>query len=108
MNLPWKRTVSRRKLQQQEMWELIDVLRTHEPLDKEYQAAFEKYERLHAMEIEEKKLSSYKFGRVADILGTFGLAGVVLTHEYWTPVTSSWARNLTHPFSHNDSGLMKF
>jgi len=95
-------------MQRQEMWELLDVMRTHNPEDNEYKKAFEAYKELHKLEMEEAKLRSYKFGRVADILGTFGLAGVVLTHEYWTPVTSSWARNLTHPFNHNDSSFINF
>lgn len=108
MNWPWKKMPSRRKMQKEEMWELIDVLRTHTPEDEEYKKAFVMYERLHSMEIEEEKLRTYKFGRIADILGTFGLAGIVLTHEYWTPTTSSWARNLSRPFNHNNQNLLNF
>ena len=106
MKLPWNGKPSRKKMLKDEMWELIDVLRTHDPNSPEYRRAFEAYAKLHSMEIEEKKLREHRFGRIADILGTIGLAGIVLTHEYWTPITSSWGRSLTKPFSHNDSNLL--
>ena len=107
MKLPWSEKLpSRKKLHKDEMWELIDVMRNHKPGEPEYKSAFNAYAKLHEMEIEEQKLKSYRFGRVTDILGTFGLAGLVLTHEYWTPVTSSWARTISRPFNHNNQNLL--
>lgn len=90
------------------MWELIDILRTHEPTDDEYKKAFVMYERLHSMEIDEQKLKAYKWGRITDILSTFGLAVIVLTNESWTPITSKWGNALYRPFSHKNDSLINF
>jgi len=105
MQLPWNKK-SERKMIKEEMWELVDIMRNSKPEDPTYQTAFNMYKELRAQELELNKLRTYKIGRVIDVVGTFGLAGIVLTHEYWTPTTSSWARNLSRPFSHNDNGLL--
>ena len=106
MKFPWQeRKPSEYKMLKEEMRRLVEILRFSQPEDPTYKTAFEAYKQLRAQEIEYQKLRAYKVGRVIDVAGTFGLAAIVLTHEYWTPTTSSWARSLTRPFAHNDNGL---
>ena len=104
----WNRMPSRKKMRKDEMWELLDVIRTHQPEDQEYQDAFEAYKQFHELEIEESKLKCFVFGRAADILGFAGVVGIVLTQEIWTPVASSFGARLVHPFNHNDNSFINF
>lgn len=106
MNLPWKKEKSEHQMLKDEMKRLVEVMRHSSPEDPTYVTAFEAYRKLRAQELVYNKTRAYKWGRVVDIIGTFGLAGIVLTHEYWTPITSDWAHSLTRPFNHNDSGLL--
>lgn len=107
VKLPWKEKMpSRRKLQEQEMWELIDIMRCHKPEEQEYKNAFESYKELHKLEMEESKIRAYKWGRLVDVGGTLLLSGLVMTHEYWSPITSSWKQSITHPFNHNNNNLL--
>lgn len=90
IKLPWEdRVPSRRKLQEEEMWELIDIMRLHGPDEEEYKNAFAAYERLHKLEMEEAKLRTFKWAELVKLFGSAGLTVGILTHELWTPLTST-------------------
>ena len=108
IKLPWTdRVPSRRKLQQQEMWQLIDIMLINEPTSEEYIQAFDSYERLHKLEMEESRISAFKWSKVVEIGTSVGLTAMILTHEMWTPlpgVAKSMALNQFK--NHNNNNLL--
>ena len=105
MNLPWKEP-SEDALRKKEMRRLVEIMRYSAPEDPTYKTAFTIYKNLRAQEIEYQKVRAFKWGRVFDAGTTLLTAAVVLTSEYWTPVTSGWGHAIMRPFSHNDNGLL--
>ena len=77
---------------------LIDIMMSH-PIDsREYITALARFKEVHQELLEQKKLSEFRLGHVLDIGGTLVLAGITLSYEYWSPITSRWASEITRSF----------
>ena len=108
IKLHWRyRVPSRRKMQQQEMWQLVDIMLVNDPSSDEYTEAFNAYERLHKLELEEAKLSAFKWSKVWELGSSIGLTTMILTHELWTPMTSTAKSMVLNQFkNHNNNNLL--
>lgn len=85
-----------------EIVRLLEIMDKNDPASKEYKDAFVLYERLHEEQLNEQKLKEARRGRIFDTIATFLLAGITMTSEYWTPITSGWGRTIMKPFRHKD------
>ena len=88
MKMPWNKEESLEKLLEDEKYELVEILRYHNPGEKEYEEALSKYERLQNLKIEENKLKTFMKGKWITLAEGFGTILLVLTHEFWSPLTA--------------------
>lgn len=103
--LPWRKSDDQKladEMVETEIIRALEVMGNNDPSSKEYKEALVWYERLHEEQLEEKKLKEARRGRIFDTIATFLLAGVTMTSEYWTPITSGWGRSIMKPFRHKD------
>ena len=88
MKMPWNREETVEELLESEKYELVEILRYHNPGDKEYEEALSKYERLQNLKIEENKLKTFMEGKWITLAEGMGTIILVLTHEFWSPLTA--------------------
>lgn len=93
------------KLLRTEIERQLKIMRDNDPESAEYRNAFRNYTELHKEEISDRKLKESRRGRWFDGICTFVLAGVTLTADYWTPITSQWGRSLMGKFHHRETKL---
>ncbi len=101
--LPWKEhDKTETELLREEVNRVLLELSNTDPGSKEYTKLLVMYERLNGQLTEEKKIKASKHGRWIDILGTGLLAGITLTAESWTPLTSKWFNSIMRPIRGRD------
>jgi len=92
------------ELLDEEVKRQLDILAKCDPQSEEYKKAYLMYERLHQEQLEEKRLKESRRARWFHAISTFVLAGMTMTAEYWTPITSKWGNSIMRPFR-NDNML---
>jgi len=101
--LPWKdHDKTETELLREEVNRVLLKLAKTDPNTKEYTKLLVMYERLNSQLNEEKKIKASQRGRWIDILGTGLLAGITLTAESWTPLTSKWYNTIMRPIRGRD------
>lgn len=100
--LPGK-TEKKTNLLDEEIERQLEIMRKSDVESPEYKFAFSNYKELHAEKLSEDKLKESKRSRWFEAGVTMVLAGVTLTSELWTPITSKWASSFMRPFKHRDT-----
>ena len=100
--LPGKDEKTNRSMLEKEIERQLKVMEESDIDTPEYKFAFQNYKELHEEQLAEDKLVESKRSRWFDAICTGLLAGVTLTAEYWTPITSKWGSTLMRPFKHNN------
>lgn len=100
--LPESKNGSQKELLEKEIVRQLKIMKDNKPDSKEYQNALNTYKELKEISHKEKKLKESRYSRVFDALVTGLLAGVTITADYWTPVTSKWGNSFMRRFRHDD------
>lgn len=96
--LPGKKDVTASELLDEEVKRQLEIMKANNVESDEYKQAIKRYEELHEQQLKELQLKENRRARWFDALVTGGLAGLTLTAEQWTPLTSKWFTSLMHPF----------
>lgn len=100
--LPGK-TEKKTNLLDEEINRQLEIMRESDVESPEYKFAFNNYKELHGEKLSEEKLKENRRSRWFEAGVTMVLAGVTLTSELWTPITSKWASSFMRPFKHRDT-----
>lgn len=96
--LPWsEKEKSSKELLEEEVNRQLRIMALNDPDSEEYKKSLVYYERLHENLLKEENLKESKSSRWFNALATIVLAGVTLTAESWTPLTSKWYNSLMRP-----------
>lgn len=101
--LPGGKKEKKTNLLEEELDRQLQIMKSHDVDSAEYKFAFNNYKELHAEKMSEEKLKESKHSRWFEAGVTVLLAGVTLTSELWTPITSKWASSFMRPFKHRDT-----
>lgn len=97
--LPWAdEKPNPRKMLEEEIVRQLKIMKDNKPESDAYKQALIRYKELHEHGLKEDKLKENRRSRWFDGLVTGALAGLTLTAEQWTPLTSKWYGSLMHPF----------
>lgn len=97
--LPWAdEKPNPRKMLEDEIVRQLRIMKDNDPKSDEYKQALIRYKALHENSLKEDKLKESRRSRWFDALTTGALAGITLTAEQWTPLTSKWFGSIMHPF----------
>jgi hypothetical protein len=96
--LPWNEKQNPKKMLEDEIVRQLQIMKDNKPESDAYKQAMIRYENLHEHGLKEDKLKENRRARWFEALVTGALAGLTLTAEQWTPLTSKWYNSLMHPF----------
>lgn len=104
--LPWSKEETEKTLLEEEVKRTLRIMRDSDPTSDEYKKALVYYQRLNEQRLKERALIENRRGHWFDAFATLVLAGVTLTAEEWTPLTSKWYNTLMRPIKgHRDFTL---
>ena len=100
--LPGEKKVSQKELLEKEIVRQLKIMKDNDPSSDQYKQALNTYKDLKEVSHKEKKLKESRYARWFDGLLTAALAGVTITADYWTPITSKWGNTFMRRFRHDD------
>ena len=98
MVFPWTDEPNPKKMLREEITRQLAVMAKSEPDSPDYNKALIRYERLHEEELKEAQLREHRRSRIWEGIVTGALAGITLSAEQWTPLTSKWCSSFMRPF----------
>ncbi len=96
--LPWNDKPNPKKMLKEEIVRQLTIMKNNDPDSAEYKTALIRFKELHEHGLKEDQLVENRRARWFDGLCTGALAGLTLTAEQWTPLTSKWYGAIMHPF----------